>query len=154
MDVHVGITTCIPITNDSIPNNDNDYNNMVAPSSTALSDQKMLQCLNDEKALLYLPVIVFLGVLVLVGSLGNALVLCVYWRKAYKASSHYFILSLAALDLFTCLVGLPTEIADLRFPYIFNLPIACKLLRFTHSSTIIASSTILIQVGGDIYIHI
>ena len=146
MDVHISLTTCVSI-NASNPNNNNNdmiHNNMIA-TNPPLSDQNLLHCLNDEKAWLYLPVIVFLAVLVLVGSLGNALVLCVYWRKAYKASSHYFILSLAALDLFTCLVGLPTEIADLRFPYMFNLPIACKLLRFTHSSTIIASSIILIQ---------
>ncbi|KAK7497688.1 hypothetical protein BaRGS_00011083 [Batillaria attramentaria] len=107
-----------------------------------------------EKATLYIPVIVFLIVLIVTGTLGNLLVCCVYWRKPYKASSHYFILSLAILDLFSCLIGLPTEIADLSFPYIFNMPVACKVLRFTHSSTIIASSTILIQVAFDRYFRI
>ncbi|KAL8593029.1 hypothetical protein ACOMHN_017959 [Nucella lapillus] len=172
MDVHVGQTNCLlynpAALNNNINNNidninnvninDNNNNNHDAGHSASLSssvsDERLLQCLNDEKAFLYLPVIVFLAVLVVAGTLGNTLVLAVYWRKPYKASSHYFILSLAALDLFSCLVGLPTEIADLRFPYMFDLPIACKLLRFTHSSTIIASSSILIQVAFDRYYRI
>ncbi|XP_041377013.1 orexin receptor type 2-like [Gigantopelta aegis] len=118
------------------------------------ASQRVLRELNDAKATLYLPVIVFLGVLVVVGTLGNLLVCGVYWNKQYKASSHYFILSLALLDLFTCLIGVPTEIADLRFPYMFYAPAACKLLRFVHSSTIIASSTILIEVAFDRYFRI
>jgi hypothetical protein len=53
-------------------------------SGNDLDKAKLLQCLNNEKAFLYLPVIVFLGVLTLVGTLGNALVLVVYCRKTYK----------------------------------------------------------------------
>ncbi|KAK7115121.1 orexin/Hypocretin receptor type 1-like [Littorina saxatilis] len=148
MDVLVSRTSCNNVNHNTTISNTN--NNLIHH----LNDKDLLQCLNDEKAFLYIPVIVFLGVLVITGTIGNTLVLCVYWRKAYKASSHYFILSLAILDLFSCLVGLPTEIADLRFPYLFDMPIACKLLRFTHSSTIIASSSILIQVAFDRYYRI
>ncbi|XP_046550676.1 orexin receptor type 2-like [Haliotis rubra] len=115
---------------------------------------EILQRLNDAKAFLYIPVIVFLIILVVVGTFGNILVCCVYWSKPYKASSHYFILSLAILDLFSCVIGIPTEIADLRYPYMFYAPAACKLLRFVHSSTIIASSCILIEVAFDRYFRI
>ncbi|XP_076449708.1 neuromedin-U receptor 2-like [Babylonia areolata] len=163
MDVHIGQTSCLVFSPSRLLNGDSNrplnnerHSTSLSATSlpTSLTDKSLLQCLNDEKAFLYIPVIVFLAVLVIVGTLGNTLVLCVYWRKPYKASSHYFILSLAALDLFSCLVGLPTEIADLRFPYLFDIPIACKLLRFTHSSTIIASSSILIQVAFDRYYRI
>ncbi|XP_050397486.1 orexin receptor type 2 [Patella vulgata] len=110
--------------------------------------------LNDNKARLYIPVIVFLIFLSVVGTFGNILVCCVYWKKAYKASSHYFILTLAILDLVTCLIGVPTEIFDLRYPYVFFFPIVCKILRFIHSSTIISSSSVLIAVAFDRYYRI
>uniref|UniRef100_A0A2C9LN84 G-protein coupled receptors family 1 profile domain-containing protein n=1 Tax=Biomphalaria glabrata TaxID=6526 RepID=A0A2C9LN84_BIOGL len=113
-----------------------------------------LNCLNDVKARLYLPVTVFLGVLIVVGTIGNATVCLVYCKRRTRVSSHYFILYLAALDLVTCVVGMPTEIADLVLPYTFDSPWACKVLRFTHSSTIIASSTILIEVAFDRYYRI
>ncbi|ESO98219.1 hypothetical protein LOTGIDRAFT_231336 [Lottia gigantea] len=110
--------------------------------------------LNDQKARLYLPIIIFLAMLSVFGTFGNILVCGVYWNKKYKASSHYFILTLAVLDLVTCIIGIPTEIIDLRYPYMFFLPIVCKLLRFVHSSTIISSSSCLIAVAFDRYYRI
>jgi hypothetical protein len=53
------------------------------------------------------------------GFFGNILVIIVYSRKKPKASTHYFIINLAILDMLTVLIGMPTEIADLRFPYMF-----------------------------------
>nr|KAG5707165.1 hypothetical protein BaRGS_017849 [Batillaria attramentaria] len=155
MDVYVSYTACTGHnTNTNVNTNTTSSFNNPATTNNNILHQTLLECLNKEKATLYIPVIVFLIVLIVTGTLGNLLVCCVYWRKPYKASSHYFILSLAILDLFSCLIGLPTEIADLSFPYIFNMPVACKVLRFTHSSTIIASSTILIQVAFDRYFRI
>ncbi|CAL1528049.1 unnamed protein product [Lymnaea stagnalis] len=113
-----------------------------------------LMCLNDVKARLYLPVTIFLAVLIVIGTIGNATVCLVYCNRKSRVSSHYFILYLAALDLVTCVIGMPTEIADLVLPYTFESPWACKVLRFTHSSTIIASSTILIEVAFDRYYRI
>ncbi|GFR69847.1 orexin receptor type 2 [Elysia marginata] len=119
------------------------------------SSYHRLVCLNDVKARLYLPVTIFLSVLIFVGTLGNTTVCLVYWRRrSSRVSSNYFILSLAVLDLVTCVIGMPTEIADLLLPYTFQWPLACKILRFTHSSTIIASSTILIEVAFDRYYRI
>ncbi|CAC5415063.1 unnamed protein product [Mytilus coruscus] len=84
--------------------------------------------LNDEKALFYLPVIIYMLILMFVGTFGNILVCCVYLSKQTKTSSHYFILALAMLDLLTCLVGMPTEVADLRYPYMFYAPAACLVI--------------------------
>lgn len=113
-----------------------------------------LSRLNDDKALFYLPVIVYMLVLMLVGTFGNILVCCVYLNKQTKSSSHYFILALAMLDLLTCLIGMPTEVADLRYPYMFYAPAACKLLRFIESVSIIGSSMVLIAVAFDRYFRI
>ncbi|XP_076112940.1 orexin receptor type 2-like [Mytilus galloprovincialis] len=110
--------------------------------------------LNDEKALFYLPVIIYMLILMFVGTFGNILVCFVYLSKQTKTSSHYFILALAMLDLLTCLVGMPTEVADLRYPYMFYAPAACKLLRFIESVSIIGSSIILIAVAFDRFFRI
>ena len=106
---------------------------------------------NDEKATLYIPVVVYMMILMIVGTFGNILVCCVYCCKPTKTSSTFFILALAVLDLMTCLIGMPTEITDLRFPYMFSASAACKLLRFTESVTTMASSVILVSVAIDRY---
>ncbi|XP_048752306.2 orexin receptor type 2-like [Ostrea edulis] len=116
--------------------------------------QMLLHKLNDEMALRYLPVIVYMLILMLVGIFGNILVCCVYCSKPKKTSSHYFILNLAVLDLLTCVIGMPTEVTDLRYPYMFYAPAACKLLRFVESVSIIGSSITLIAVAFDRYYRI
>ncbi|KAK3085964.1 hypothetical protein FSP39_011409 [Pinctada imbricata] len=114
----------------------------------------LLRKLNDEKAMQYLPVIAYMVLLMLVGTFGNILVFCVYYSKPTKSSSHYFILTLAVFDLLTCIIGMPTEVTDLRYPYMFYAPVACKILRFIESVSTIGSSIILIAVAFDRFYRI
>lgn len=126
-------------------------------NTTPLSDDDLFETLvryNDAKATLYIPVIVYMIVLTVVGTFGNILVCCVYCCKPTKSSSHFFIMALAVLDLLTCIIGMPTEITDLRYPYMFYASAACKLLRFVESVTTIGSSMILISVAVDRYLRI
>ncbi|KAL3892231.1 hypothetical protein ACJMK2_004459 [Sinanodonta woodiana] len=109
---------------------------------------------NDEKAVLYIPVITYMIILTIVGTTGNILVCYIYGSKRKKTSSHFFILTLAVLDLLTCIIGMPTEVADLRYPYMFYASAACKLLRFVESITNTGSSIILIAVAVDRYLRI
>lgn len=126
-------------------------------NTTTMGEDEMFEILvryNDEKATLYIPVIVYMIILTIVGTLGNVLVCCVYCCKPTKSSSHFFIMALAVLDLLTCVIGMPTEITDLRYPYMFYASAACKLLRFVESVTTIGSSMILISVAVDRYLRI
>lgn len=109
------------------------------------------QELNDAKAQQLVPVLVYVGTLMVVGAIGNGLVCYVYYFRFKKTTSSYFILWLAILDLITCLVGMPFELVDLLKPYTFDIPIACKIMRFTESVTIIASGITLIGVAFDRY---
>lgn len=59
--------------------------------------QMLLHKLNDELAMRYLPVIVYMLILMLIGIFGNILVCCVYCSKPTKTSSHFFILNLLSL---------------------------------------------------------
>ncbi|XP_064613371.1 neuromedin-U receptor 2-like [Liolophura sinensis] len=116
---------------------------------TSPSRDALLMELNEEQALLYLPVIVYMALLMVVGTTGNLLVCYVFYNKPYRSTSRIFILTLAVLDLTCCVVGMVVEIVDLRFPYTFDDIVACRLLRFTTFATSIASGTVLVCVAFD-----
>lgn len=126
--------------------------NFQTPNTSNVSDpDKLLRKLNDELALRYLPVIIYMLLLIFTGCFGNILVIIVYARKKPKSSTHYFIINLAALDLLTVLIGMPTEIADLRFPYMFYATAACKILRTVESLSTMGSIITLMAVAIDRY---
>ena len=128
-------------------------NNLTTTLSPSQIDE-ILRQKNDEKATLYITVIVYMIILTIVGTFGNVLVCCVYCTKPTKTSSQFFIIALAVFDILTCLIGMPTEVTDLRYPYMFYASEACKLLRFIESVTTIGSSIILIAVAVDRYLRI
>ncbi|CAG2220136.1 unnamed protein product [Mytilus edulis] len=113
------------------------------------NSKELLRTLNDKLALRYLPVIIYMFVLIFTGLFGNVLVIIVYVRKKTKSSLDFFIINLAALDLLTVVIGMPTEIADLRYPIMFNAPIACKALRTVESLSINSSIVTLMVVAID-----
>lgn len=113
-----------------------------------------VQFANDAKAVVLIPVMVYVGVLMIAGTIGNALVCYVYYFKFKKTPSNYFVVWLAMLDLLTCILGMPFEIVDLRYPYMFHFPYLCKAMRFTESLTTISSGFTLIAVAFDRYFKI
>lgn len=120
-------------------------------NETKVDPDKLLRELNDRNALRFLPVIIYMSLLMLVGIFGNLMVLIVYLRKRLKCSSDFFILNLAFLDLLTCLIGVPVEIVDLRDPYMFYAPAACKLLRTVESFSNMGSTLTLMAIAMDRY---
>lgn len=120
-------------------------------NGTKVDPDTLLRELNDRTALRFLPVIIYMSLLMLVGIFGNLMVLNVYLRKRLKCSSDYFILNLAFLDLLTCLIGVPVEIVDLRDPYMFYAPAACKLLRTVESFSNMGSTLTLMAIAMDRY---
>ncbi|XP_071170984.1 orexin receptor type 2-like [Mytilus edulis] len=115
------------------------------------NSEELLRTLNDKLALRYLPVIIYMFVLIFTGLFGNVLVIIVYVRKKMKSSLHYFIINLAVLDLLTVVIGMPTEIADLRYSVMFYAPAACKALRTVESLSTMGSIVTLMAVALDRY---
>ncbi|XP_076448290.1 D(2) dopamine receptor A-like [Babylonia areolata] len=113
-----------------------------------------LERLNGERAMYFLPAIVWLVLLMVVGVVGNALVIYVYRRRFKRTSSNYFILTMAIFDLVACLIGLPTEIYDLLKPFTFYSEFGCKLFRSTESFTIYGSVVVLVEIAFDRYFKI
>ncbi|XP_060079397.1 orexin receptor type 2-like [Ylistrum balloti] len=114
----------------------------------------LLDTLNDEKALLYLPVIIFVAFLMVTGVIGNILVIYVYCCKYQSRSSNHFIVSMAAFDLLSSLICMPIDIYDVRFHYTFYSVWACKLFRYSQNVTTFGSVIILIEIAFDRYVKI
>ncbi|XP_063433012.1 dopamine D2-like receptor [Mytilus trossulus] len=115
------------------------------------NSEELLRTLNDKLALRYLPVIIYMFLLIFTGLFGNILVIIVYVRKRINSSLHYFIINLAVLDLLTVVIGMPTEIADLRYSIMFYAPAACKALRTVESLSTMGSIVTLMAVAIDRY---
>ncbi|KAL3873967.1 hypothetical protein ACJMK2_037041 [Sinanodonta woodiana] len=122
------------------------------PNVTELNDDErraQLEHINREKAIIALPIIIYLCLVLLVGIIGNSLVVYVYHYRLRRSPSRYFIIYLAVQDLLSCSLGCPIEIVDLAEPYVFTATWACKIMRFVTSVTIMSSCFILICVSFD-----
>ena len=114
-----------------------------------ISDSDLLEQINSEVASLMTPVIVYLGVLVFFGVLGNIFV-CYYYGQQTRRSSHVvFICTIALFDLVSCAVSMPIEIVDMKFYYTFTNGHLCKFLRFVNHVAAIGSALTLIAISVD-----
>lgn len=96
------------------------------------NDTVTLYELNEELFRLHIPAIIVIICAIVVGSLGNLLVLLVYKKKFRRSNHRYFILTLAALDLLACTTGMPFLVASLRLPYLMYSSVLCKSMRYSH----------------------
>ncbi|XP_045180517.2 uncharacterized protein LOC123539804 [Mercenaria mercenaria] len=112
---------------------------------------EILQELNDEKARALIPAMVFCGLLMAFGTVGNILVVFFYGFKSKTTSATCFILALAIFDLVACLFGIPIEISDMRLFYLFKSIPACRLLVFVNHFAVIASAFTLCFIAIDRY---
>lgn len=113
--------------------------------------KEILQELNDEKARILVPAMLYCGALMLCGTFGNILVIYFYGFKAKTTSATCFILALAIFDLVACLFGIPIEITDMRFFYLFKSVPACRLLALVNHFAVIASAFTLCFIAIDRY---
>ncbi|KAK6167654.1 hypothetical protein SNE40_021630 [Patella caerulea] len=116
------------------------------------SNEELLRQLSDENAMTLLPAILYVGILMMVGFLGNGLVCFIFARKLKPGTQNIMISCLAACDFLVCSIGMPLEITDMRFDYTFESDFACKLLSFIHSLSTIWSVLILVAIAIDRYI--
>ena len=105
-----------------------------------------LQELNDALVTLHYPAIVFLCILIIVGVIGNVLVLCVY-SKYPPSFFRVFILWLAAIDLIASLVGTPLLVISMHVPYMFPSAQICQSFRFFHEFLVVSSVFIFLFIS-------
>ena len=127
------------------------------PCNTSISGyyvDRWLDFRSDEKAYLYLPVIIYLLVLILIGVIGNIIVIYIYALKYKRQPSNYFIITMAAFDLLAAAIVMPLDIYDLRFHYTFYNDVACKVFRYGYNFTTYGSAIVLVEIAYDRYMKI
>ncbi|XP_062582341.1 melanopsin-like [Saccostrea cucullata] len=102
----------------------------------------------------YMPVIIFLIVIMLFGILGNLLVLYIYCYVFKRKPANNFIITMAVFDFLASGIAIPLDIYDMRYHYTFYNSVACKVFRFSESAFTSASSFILILIAIDRYLKI
>lgn len=107
-----------------------------APLVNNNNSHKTLDDFNDEESLRRL---VFLGVTMIAGVIGNSIVLIVYPLRFPRNTHRTFIIGLSVADLLVCLIAIPFEIVEMRFQYTFYNKIACKIVRsFSYWFTLVS----------------
>lgn len=117
--------------------------------NTTREDDDLVTELNDDKARLLIPVIVYIAVLMISGILGNFMVCFYYGFKSRLTTNTFFIIVLAVYDLLACSVAMPTEIADIVLYYKFESGAACKIFSFVNYVSAMGSAFTLVVIALD-----
>ncbi|KAK7091948.1 uncharacterized protein [Littorina saxatilis] len=107
--------------------------------------------LNDDIAQDLIPAMVFVGLLMVLGLVGNILACFIFVFRLRMSTQHFLIVCLAVFDLLSCTIAMPTEIVDMRYFLMFENEFACRLLRFVNSYCAFASILTLIVIAVDRY---
>ncbi|XP_060571428.1 orexin receptor type 2-like [Ruditapes philippinarum] len=113
-----------------------------------------LEKLDQLERASYLPLTVFLVILMFIGSVGNILVLIIYKRKFTRSSARCYILSLAIADLSVSVVAIPYHVLDLTLILTYTHTNVCRILSFLIGACTLSSVFILLVVGLDRYFKV
>lgn len=103
--------------------------------------------LNDALARLHIPAILFVVCCIILGLIGNSMVIYVYKTKFRRSNHRYFILFIGVMDLLACMTGMPFLVASLRYPYLISSIVACKVLRYFHYFVNNSSGLLLVVIS-------
>ncbi|KAH9508377.1 hypothetical protein Btru_050946 [Bulinus truncatus] len=140
---------------DSISSLDADSNMTGGESDPSQWNTTVLMRLNDEMFARLAPVIAYFIALMLVGFVGNVVVCYMFVKKLRKSTQNFLLLCLGVFDLLSTVVGIPSEIWDMRHYYMYDSsPWACKWMRFLTSLPSIASILVLMVIAVDRYFKV
>ena len=122
----------------------------MAINNVTLVPDAILQRSSEEKVKEYLPVLVFVSIVLFIGILGNILVLIFFFRKAKDNVSSFFIVVLAIVDICACLM-ISLVIMDLSRPYKYTSDIGCKVHSFSKFFTGLCSILLLFTIAVERY---
>ena len=99
------------------------------------------------------PFIVILAFMV-VGFIGNSVVLYIFSFRWKSSKTTVFILTLAILDIFNCSWNMSIEVTMLYHPLTFDFETLCKVSRYTTYVVSASYSFVLVAIGFDRYLMI
>ncbi|XP_046567865.1 nematocin receptor 2-like [Haliotis rubra] len=123
----------------------------VNQSNYSVSNENLLWKENENMAKTLIPAMAFVGVIMVIGFFGNFLVCYIFTRRIPLSVNTFLLVILAALDLVNCTLNMPFEIIDLRYFYVFESDIACKIFRFLVAFPNIDSTFVLLIITVDRY---
>ncbi|KAK0045144.1 neurotensin receptor type 1 [Biomphalaria pfeifferi] len=109
--------------------------------------REYLSVLQQESTIAFIPTFVYLGLLAVVGIPGNSLVIIVYLTKMTMKPLNIFIISMAVIDLITCLVILPGILYFLLHMWDFNDPPTCQFFLALISLLVMSSVLMLVSIA-------
>ena len=79
-----------------------------------------------------LPFLVYLSILLFLGTFGNVATIFIYYTKKPSSNCRTFILWLAVVDLLSCVIGIPEYIYRERYSFSYKIDEICKTFVFLH----------------------
>ncbi|KAK3578938.1 hypothetical protein CHS0354_035570 [Potamilus streckersoni] len=122
-----------------------------ATSMNYSGEDLTLEEINDAIAETHIGGAIFVGILMLIGFVGNLHVILIYSIRKKQSNHRVFILCLGILDIVTCSIGMPFILVDLRYPLMFYATAACKILRFLNYFLCACSALVLLVIATERY---
>lgn len=121
--------------------------------SDALQDVtgNLAEQLNDEFRNTVLPVTIFVGFEVVLGFLGNMLVIYVFLFHYHVCNFRYFVLCLSFIDVTSSVTTMLGEMVTQLYWYVYPLGYLCKVKSFFNVFTVSAEALCLLTIGFDRY---
>ena len=96
--------------------------------SETLYNRTLLVQLNNEMVIQLIPAIIYLVVLMIVGAVGNLLVIYIFGWKLKSTTQNFLFLWLGVFDIISCVIGIPSEIVDISQYFLYEDAVACKVI--------------------------
>ena len=107
--------------------------------------------LRDRELQIHIPLVVFLVLIVVTGTIGNILVLYIYMYKYGPSNCRTFVLCLSGMDLLSCVIAVPIEIQFLYLEFDFHGAGICKASVFLNNWPTLTSGLMLVLIAVDRY---
>ncbi|XP_060084157.1 probable G-protein coupled receptor No18 [Ylistrum balloti] len=116
--------------------------------------KKIIDQLNAFMVVQNVPILLFMCLLVVIGIPGNLIVIWIYCVRKVRTTANCFVITLACVDLTTCVVIHPYVISKLFNSFNQQQVLTCKLFEFLIHSTLSISAIVLFVVAVDRYLAI
>lgn len=111
-----------------------------------------LHMVQTKWTLEYIILAVYLGLLSVIGSVGNVPVLIVYFHRREQTPANTFIKALAAIDLFVCSCLIPyTMVYEL---HLVRVDAICRIFEYLRHVAVMGSNLTLVAIASERYIAV
>lgn len=117
--------------------------------SNGSDNTSILLMLNEEQKMYDVGVIIYLGIIMVLGSVGNAFVSYIYYYKLDRTAANLFVAVLSCCDFFGSLVCIPLDIIVILHPYTFHSDVGCRIIRFVVMDVVVISAVIVFAISID-----